>query len=75
MATLEQRNKAVVAKYFEEYWVKGNVSIVDELCSDDFVMSYPNHGPRHGKEGAKKMLTEFMEVIKPRICPKSTFKY
>ncbi|KAL6904293.1 hypothetical protein GGI43DRAFT_400084 [Trichoderma evansii] len=63
MATLEQRNKAIVAKYFEEYWVKGNVSIVDELCSDDFVMSYPNHGPRHGKEGAKMMLTEFMEAF------------
>ncbi|KAK1241398.1 hypothetical protein MKX08_001372 [Trichoderma sp. CBMAI-0020] len=63
MATLEQQNKAVVAKYFEQYWVKGNVSVVDELCSDDFVMSYPNHGPRHGKEGAKKMLTEFMEVF------------
>ncbi|PTB39459.1 hypothetical protein M441DRAFT_460431 [Trichoderma asperellum CBS 433.97] len=63
MATLEQRNKAIIAKYFEEYWVKGNVSIVDELCSDDFIMSYPNHGPRHGKEGAKKMLTEFMEAF------------
>ncbi|KAM0522389.1 hypothetical protein ACHAPE_001978 [Trichoderma viride] len=63
MATLEQRNKAVVARYFEEYWVKGNVSVVDELCSDDFIMSYPNHGPRHGKEGAKKMLTEFMEAF------------
>ncbi|KAL9477312.1 hypothetical protein ACSS6W_007153 [Trichoderma asperelloides] len=63
MATLEQRNKAIISKYFEEYWVKGNVSIVDELCSDDFIMSYPNHGPRHGKEGAKKMLTEFMEAF------------
>lgn len=36
---------------------------MDELCSDDFIMSYPNHGPRHGKEGAKKMLSEFMQVI------------
>jgi hypothetical protein len=73
MATLEQRNKSIVAKYFEEYWVKGNVSIVDELCSDDFIMSYPNHGPRHGKEGAKKMLTEFMEVSKFRMCPGRAF--
>jgi PhoPQ-activated pathogenicity-related protein len=65
MATLEQRNKAIVAKYFDEYWVKGNVDIVDELCSDDFLISYPNHGHHHGKEGAKKMLSEFMEVAQP----------
>lgn len=74
MATLEQRNKAVVGKYFEEYWVKGNVSVVDELCSDDFIMSYPNHGPRHGKEGAKKMLTEFMEASQSMICFKRDLK-
>jgi hypothetical protein len=58
----EKRNKAVVAKYFDEYWVKGNVSIVDELCSDDFLISYPNHGPRRGKAEAKRMLSEFREV-------------
>ncbi|KAK4085239.1 uncharacterized protein Triagg1_229 [Trichoderma aggressivum f. europaeum] len=63
MTSLEERNKAVVSKYFEEYWVKGNVNVVDELCSDDFLQSYPNHGPRHGKEGAKTMLREFMEAF------------
>jgi hypothetical protein len=56
LATLEKRTKAVVANYFEEYWVKGNVSVVDELCSDRFIISYPNHGPCHGKEGAKKIV-------------------
>jgi hypothetical protein len=61
MSILE-RNKAIVTKYFEEYWAKGNVSIVDEMCSDDFLISYPNHGPRRGKDEAKKMLSEFMEV-------------
>ena len=60
--SIERNNKAIVAKYFDEYWAKGNVSIVDELCSDDFLISYPNHGPRHGKEGAKRMLSEFREV-------------
>jgi hypothetical protein len=57
-----QENKDIVAKYFEEYWAKGNVSIVDELCSDDFLISYPNHGPRRGKAEAKRMLSEFREV-------------
>jgi hypothetical protein len=60
--SVEKQNKAIVEKYFEEYWAKGNVSIVDELCSEDFLISYPNHGPRRGKSEAKRMLTEFREV-------------
>lgn len=67
MSTLQEKNKAVVQKYFEEYWGKGNVSIVDEVCADNFVIDYPMHGPRHGKEAAKKMLLEFREVRKPDI--------
>ncbi|KAH8811372.1 hypothetical protein F5884DRAFT_271360 [Xylogone sp. PMI_703] len=59
----ERQNKAVIEKYFDEYWVKGNVSVVDELCSDDFLQSYPNHGPRHGKAEAKRMLSEFREAF------------
>jgi hypothetical protein len=43
--SIEKANKAIIAKYFDEYWAKGNVSIEDELCSDDFLISYPNHGP------------------------------
>jgi hypothetical protein len=62
MATLQEKNKAVVQKYFEEYWGKGNVNIVDEVCADNFVIDYPMHGPRRGKEAAKKMLLEFREV-------------
>jgi predicted ester cyclase len=60
--SVEEKNKAIVSEYFEQYWAKGNVSIVDKLCSDDFLINYPNHGPRRGKEGAKKMLADFREV-------------
>lgn len=52
----------MVQKYFEEYWGKGNVDIVDEVCADNFVIDYPMHGPRRGKEAAKKMLLDFREV-------------
>lgn len=62
MATLQEKNKAVVQKYFEEYWGKGNVNVVDEVCADEFVIDYPMHGPRRGREAAKKMLLEFREV-------------
>lgn len=62
MTTLQEKNKMVVQKYFEDYWGKGNVDVVDEVCADNFVIDYPMHGPRRGKEAAKKMLLEFREV-------------
>ncbi|KAI9038736.1 uncharacterized protein KD926_010471 [Aspergillus affinis] len=61
MSTLQEKNKAVVQKYFEEYWGKGNVAVVDEVCAHNFIIDYPMHGPRRGKEAAKKMLLEFRE--------------
>lgn len=62
----EQQNLAAITEYFTEYWGKGNVDIVDKLCSDNFVINYPMHGPRYGREGAKKMLREFKEVSRLR---------
>ncbi|ENH70165.1 hypothetical protein FOC1_g10004151 [Fusarium oxysporum f. sp. cubense race 1] len=58
----ETKNLEVIQEYFTEYWGKGNPEIVDKLCADDFVINYPMHGPRYGKENAKKMLSEFKEA-------------
>ena len=58
----EEKNKEIVSRYFDEYWVKRNTSIVDELCSEDFLISYPNHGAHRGKTAAKKMLDDFVKV-------------
>lgn len=58
----EQTNLAVISEYFSEFWGKANPDIVDKLCADNFVINYPMHGPRYGKEAAKKMLSEFKEV-------------
>lgn len=71
MSTPQEKNKAVVQKYFEEYWGKGNVDIVDEVCADNFVIDYPMHGPRRGKEAAKKMLLEFREVREQDKFPRN----
>jgi hypothetical protein len=60
--SLQDRNKAIVARYSHEFWGKCNVNIVDELCSDDILSNYPMHGPRRGKEAVKRMLAEFKEV-------------
>jgi hypothetical protein len=33
----EERNKALVRKFFEEAWGKGNVATVDEFMSAEYV--------------------------------------
>ncbi|RMJ13862.1 hypothetical protein CDV36_006467 [Fusarium kuroshium] len=53
----ETNNLEVIGEYFAEFWGKGNPDIVDKLCADNFVINYPMHGPRYGKENAKKMLS------------------
>lgn len=58
----ESKNLEIISEYFSEYWGKANPDIVDKLCADDFVINYPMHGPRYGREAAKKMLVEFKEV-------------
>lgn len=58
------RKQGVVQIYFEEYWGGGNVNIVDEVCTDNFVIDYPMHGPRRDKEAAKKMMLDLREVRK-----------
>jgi hypothetical protein len=55
----ETQNLAVVAEYFSEYCGKATPDIVDKVCADEFVINYPMHGPRYGKEAVKKMLREF----------------
>ncbi|TVY84204.1 hypothetical protein LSUE1_G001531 [Lachnellula suecica] len=61
--TLQEQNKQVVARYFEEFWARGNLSIVDELCADDVLSNYPRHGPRRGKVAVKRMLEEFKDAF------------
>lgn len=58
----QEKNKEIIAKYFAEYWGKRNPDIVDELCADDFMISYPMHGPKYGKKAAKQMLIDFKTV-------------
>lgn len=66
----ESQNLAVIAEYFTEFWAKGNPNVVDTLCADDFVMNYPMHGARVGKQAVKDMLVELKEVcISPRQPP------
>ena len=63
MATLEERNKEVITKYFTEYWAKQNPDIVDEVCADNVIQFYPMHAnPKRGKASLKQNILEFKAV-------------
>ena len=56
----EQDNKAIVGRWFTEFW--GNPwspRVVDELATPDIRLQYSLHAPRHGREDVKKFMTEF----------------
>ncbi len=60
---MSEENKAIVTRWFTEYWAKGNPEIVDELGAEDLVFSYPMHGELRGREPVKKMLTDLVEAF------------
>jgi serine phosphatase RsbU (regulator of sigma subunit) len=54
-----ENNKALVRKFFEEVWNKGNVTIVDELLAPDFLDRSLLTGQESSREGYKRSITEF----------------
>src|SRR5215831_10405009 len=50
-----EQNKAIVARFSEEFKNKGNHAIVDELFAPDFVYHLPIPGVPPGREGMKQV--------------------
>ena len=60
----EQDNKAVVGRWFTEFWGKnGNPDIVDELAAPDMLLQYSLHAPRRGPADIKQFITGFREAF------------
>jgi hypothetical protein len=60
MMSKEQENKAIVGRWFKEFW--GNPwkpSVVDELGAPNILLQYSLHKPRRGREDVKQFMTEF----------------
>ena len=51
--TVQEKNKAVVKRFEEEFKNKANLNIVDELFAPDFVHQLPLPGVPPGREGLK----------------------
>jgi steroid delta-isomerase-like uncharacterized protein len=46
-----EANKAVLRRFYEEFWNAGNVDAIDELVADDYVDHQPVPGTPAGKAG------------------------
>ena len=55
----EEKTKALVSKFFEEAWGKGNLAAVDEFIAADYVMYPIASGLPPGPEGTKQAITTY----------------
>jgi predicted ester cyclase len=56
----EDDNKAVVARWFTEFWGKDvNLSVVDDIASSGMLLKYSLHEPRRGRDDIKAFMTDF----------------
>ena len=56
----EQDNKAVVGRWFTEFWGKNfNPGVIDDLASSDMLQNYSLHEPRRGRAEIKAAITQF----------------
>jgi predicted ester cyclase len=56
----EDSNKAVVGRWFTEFWGKSvNLAVVDEIAAPDMLLKYSLHEPRRGRAEIKAFMGDF----------------
>ena len=56
----EQENKAIVGRWFTEFWGNPwNPKVIDELAASDMLLQYSLHEPRRGRADVKNFMTGF----------------
>jgi SnoaL-like polyketide cyclase len=56
----EMANKAVVGRWFTEFWGKQvNLAVVDEIAAPNMLLKYSLHEPRRGRDDIKAFMTDF----------------
>ena len=60
MGKMEQDNKAIVGRWFTEFWGKNcNLAVVDALAAPDMLLQYSLHEPRKGRDDIKAFMADF----------------
>jgi predicted ester cyclase len=58
--TKEQENKAIVGRWFTEFWGNPwNPKVIDELAAPDMLLQYSLHAPRRGRDDVRDFMTAF----------------
>jgi steroid delta-isomerase-like uncharacterized protein len=62
---MSEENKALVRRYFEEIWDKGNLDLIEELFTTDFVRHGPTatEGEVRGQEGFESLVTMYRSAL------------
>ena len=56
----EEQNKAVVGRWFTEFWGKNvDLAVVDQIAAPDMLLKYSLHEPRRGHKDIKAFMTDF----------------
>jgi predicted ester cyclase len=60
MTSKARENKAIVGRWFTEFWGHPwNSRVVDELAAPDMLLQYSLHAPRRGREDVKAFMVGF----------------
>ena len=62
---MSEENKVLVRRYFEEIWDKGNLDLIEELFTTNFVRHGPTatEGEVRGLEGFKALVTMYRTAL------------
>ena len=53
-------NKAVVGRWFTDFWGKNvNLAVIDEIAAPDMLLKYSLHEPRRGRDDIKAFMKDF----------------
>jgi predicted ester cyclase len=56
----EENNKAVVGRWFTEFWGNNvNIGVVDEIAAPDMLLKYSLHESRRGRDDIKAFMRDF----------------
>jgi predicted ester cyclase len=63
MSKLET-NKAIVGRWFTEFWGKDvDLSVIDDIAAPDMLLKYSLHAPRRGRADIKAFMADFRKAF------------
>jgi len=62
--SLIERNKAIVGRWFTEFWgSQWNPKVIDDLAAPDMLLQYSLHAPRRGRDDIRAFMLGFRQAF------------